>query len=206
MPLFIARNGQTYGPHELEEIAVFLGTGHFVPEDHCWQEGWNEWRTIASILPDRPQPSAPAAMTGAPPLTSPPAPQQTGQIPSDIEVHGTLKLPGERTVTCYVDGEIHCPSTVTIAKDTRVKARIRAESVVIFGSVEGEVHATGRAVIKSSGTLRGDIHAARVLVEEGAAFSGKSHVNSRTPQAESAKAKTPAPKKGSPAKPPSKSS
>jgi cytoskeletal protein CcmA (bactofilin family) len=200
MPLFIARNGQTYGPHELEEIAVFLGTGHFVPEDHCWQEGWNEWRVIASILPERPQPSAPAAMSGAPPFASPPAPQQTGQIPSDIEVHGTLKLPGERTVTCYVEGEIHCPSTVTIAKDTRVKARIRAESVIIFGSVEGEVHATGRAVIKSSGTLRGDIHAARVLVEEGAAFSGKSHVNSRAGTPDAGKAKTPAAKKSALAK------
>jgi len=176
MPLFIAKNGQTYGPHELEEIAVFLGTGHFVPEDHCWQEGWNEWRTIASILPERPQ--------------------QTGQIPSDIEVHGTLKLPGERTITCYVEGEIHCPSTVTIAKDTRVKARIRAESVIIFGSVEGEVHATGRAVIKSSGTLRGDIHAARVLVEEGAAFCGKSHVNSRA----AADTEKPKEAKSSPAK------
>lgn len=201
MPLFIARNGQTYGPHELEEIAVFLGTGHFVPEDHCWQEGWNEWRTIASILPERPLPTAPAAMSGAPPFTGPPAPQLSGHIPSDIEVHGTLKLPGERTVTCYVEGEIHCPSTVTIAKDTRVKARIRAESVVIFGSVEGEVHATGRAVIKSSGSLRGDIHAARVLVEEGAAFSGKSHVNSRTAQTDAAKPKAPAAKKTVPGKP-----
>jgi cytoskeletal protein CcmA (bactofilin family) len=202
MPYFIARNGQTYGPHELEEIAVFLGNGHFVPEDHCWQEGWNEWRTIASILPERPQPSAPAAMSGAPPFSTPPAPQQSGQIPSDIEVHGTLKLPGERTVTCFVDGEIHCPSTVTIAKDTRVKARIRAESVVIFGAVEGEVHATGRAVIKSSGSLRGDIHAARVLVEEGAAFSGKSHVNSRAVAPDAGKAKAPTARKSPPSKQP----
>ncbi|MEY3480804.1 MAG: hypothetical protein RIQ71_1579 [Verrucomicrobiota bacterium] len=204
MPFFIARNGQTYGPHELDEIAVFLGTGHFVPEDHCWQEGWNEWRTLASILPGRPLPSAPAAMSGAPPFATPPAPLNTGQIPQDIEVHGILKLPGERTVTCYVEGEIHCPSTVTIAKDTRVKARIRAESVIIFGAVEGEVHATGRAVIKSSGSLRGDIHAARVLVEEGAAFSGKSHVNSRTAPPEPAKVKSPAAKKTPAAKPPTK--
>ncbi|MGA0094458.1 MAG: bactofilin family protein [Chthoniobacterales bacterium] len=118
-------------------------------------------------------------MAGAPAMVTPPAPQTSGQIPADIEVHGTLKLPGERTVTCFVEGEIHCPSTVTIAKDTRVKARIRAESVVIFGEVDGDVHTTGRAVIKSSGTLRGDIHASRVLIEEGAAFSGKSHVQSK---------------------------
>ncbi len=198
MPLFVSKNGQTYGPHELGEIAVFLGTGDFAGEDHCWQEGWNEWRTIASVLPDRPVRSAPAAVAGAPAMAAPPAPQTIGQIPSDIEVHGILKLPGERTVTCYVEGEIHCPSTVTIAKETLVKARIRAESVVVFGTVEGEIHASGRAVIKSSGALRGDIHAARVLIEEGAAFSGKSHVNSKetsaaakTKSAESATRKKP---------------
>ncbi|MFM8683516.1 MAG: polymer-forming cytoskeletal protein [Chthoniobacterales bacterium] len=201
MPLFVAKNGQTYGPHELEEIAVFLGTGDFVPEDHCWQEGWNEWRTLASVLPDRPLRSSPTAVAGAPAMMTPPAPQTTGQIPADIAVHGTLKLPGERTVTCYVEGEIHCPSTVTIAKDTKVKAHIRAESVVIFGEVDGEVHATGRAVIKSSGSLRGDIHAARVLIEEGAAFSGKSHVNSRAAAPDAGKTKPPpAAKKSAPAK------
>jgi len=200
MPLFVTKNGQTFGPHEPEEIAVFLGTGEFHPEDFCWQEGWAEWRTISSVLPDRPLRSAPAAVAGAPAMVTPPAPQTSGQIPSDIEVHGTLKLPGERTVTCFVDGEIHCPSTVTIAKDTKVKARIRAESVVIFGEVDGEVHATGRTVIKSSGTLRGDIHAARVLIEEGAAFSGKSHVNSRAAaDAEKPKEAKPSPAKKSPA-------
>lgn len=195
MPLFVTKNGQTFGPHEPEEIAIFLGTGEFHPEDFCWQEGWAEWRPIFSVLPDRPVRSAPAAVAGAPAMITPPAPLTTGQIPSDIEVHGTLKLPGERTVTCYVEGEIHCPSTVTIAKETKVKARIRAQSVVIFGEVDGEVHASGRAVLKSSGVLRGDIHAARVLIEEGAAFSGKSHVNARAPQTGSAKPKTPAAKK-----------
>jgi len=68
---------------------------------------------------------------------------------------------------------------VIIPHDNHVKARIKAESVVVFGRVDGDIHATNRAVLKSSSTLKGDIHAARVLVEEGAAFSGKSHV---TPQ------------------------
>lgn len=203
MPLFIARNGQTFGPHELEEVAVFLGTGDFSPEDHCWQEGWNEWRTLASALPDKPVRTALSAIAGAPAMATPPPPMSTGQIPSDIEVHGILKLPGERTVTCYVEGEIFCPSTVTIAKDTKVKARIRAESAIIFGEVEGEVHVSERAVIKGSGTLRGDIHAKRVLIEEGAAFSGRSHVKSPT-QPETPRPRTSAAKKSPPAKSPPK--
>lgn len=202
MSLFITKNGQTFGPHEPEEIAVFLGTGAFHPEDYCWQEGWPEWRPISAVLPDRPAPAIPQAFAAAPPVTTPPVPQHNGQIPHDIEIVGTLRLPGERTVTCAVDGEITCPSTVTIAKDTTVKARITAESVVVFGTVEGEIHATGRAVLKSSGTLRGDIHAARVLVEEGATFTGKSHVNSKSNPAKAKPADAPARKKSTNPAPP----
>ncbi len=187
MALFVTKNGQTFGPHETEEIAIFLGTGDFLPDDYCWQEGWNEWRPISSVLPDRPAPAEPAAVAAAPPVATPPPPQNNGHIPDDIEIIGTLKLPGERTVTCRVEGEIISPATVIIPRDNRVKARIKAESVVIFGTVEGDIHATGRAVLKSSSTLLGDIHAARVLVEEGAAFKGKSHVSPAKKSPEPAK-------------------
>ena len=172
MALFVTKNGQTFGPHEPEELATFLGRGVFQPEDFCWQEGWIEWRPLSAVLPDHPSPPAPQVLVSTPL-------QNNGHIPSDIEIIGTLRLPGERTVTCRVEGEIVCPSTVTIAKEVHVKARITAESVVVFGTVEGEIHASGRAVLKSSATLHGDIHAARVLIEEGATFNGKSHVDSK---------------------------
>jgi cytoskeletal protein CcmA (bactofilin family) len=110
-------------------------------------------------------------------MASPPPPQSNGPIPGDIEIIGTLKLPDERAVTCRVEGEIHSPSTVIIPRGVQVKACIKAESAVIFGTVEGDVQVTGRAVLKSSSTLHGDIRAARVLVDEGATFNGKSHVN-----------------------------
>jgi cytoskeletal protein CcmA (bactofilin family) len=189
MALFVTKNGQTFGPHEPEEIAVFLGTEDFLPDDYCWQEGWNEWRPISSVFPDRTAPAEPAAVATAPPVTSP-LPQSNGHIPHDIEIIGTLKLPDERTVTCRVKGEIVSPATVIIPRENRVKARIKAESVVVFGTVEGDIHVTGRAVLKSSSTLHGDIHAARVLVEEGATFNGKSHVNAQHKGAHTAE-KTP---------------
>ncbi len=179
MPLFVTKDGQTFGPYEPEEIAIFLGTGDFQPEDYCWQEGWDTWRAISSVLPSKPLPAAPSVATSTPPPSTPPIPRQKGQIPDDIEIIGTLKLPDDRTVTCRVEGEIICPSTVTIALEAKVKARIKARAVIIYGSVEGEIHAENRAVLKSSSTLVGDIHASRVLVEEGASFSGKSHVNSK---------------------------
>jgi cytoskeletal protein CcmA (bactofilin family) len=180
MPLFVTKNGQTYGPHQPEEVAIFLGTGDFLPEDFCWQEGWSEWRPISTVIPDRPAPAEPSAVADAPPISSPPVPQNTGQIPSDIVVVGTLHLPDERSINCRVEGEIVSPSLVIIPRENSLKATIRAESVIIFGQVEGDIHVTGRAVLKSSSTLHGDIHAARVLVEEGATFNGKSHVKTKS--------------------------
>lgn len=127
---------------------MFVATGDFLPEDFCWQEGWTAWRAISSVLPERPAPAEPLALASAPPLSSPPPPQTSGQIPADITIIGTLKLPDERTVTCRVEGEIHSPDTVIIPRENHVKARIQAESVLIFGTVEGDIHVTGRAVLK----------------------------------------------------------
>jgi cytoskeletal protein CcmA (bactofilin family) len=86
---------------------------------------------------------------------------------------------------------------VIIPAENRVKARIKAESVVIFGSVVGDIQVTGRAVLKSSSTLHGDIRAARVLVEEGATFNGKSHVNAKSAEPSGKTAGSPARKKTS---------
>ncbi len=171
MPLYITKNGETFGPYEAGELEEFLRQGHFLPDDLCWQEGWVDWQPIRSAL--TPDPVAP--------------PMPKGEIPGDIVIIGTLELPDDRTVTCRVEGEIVSPATVIIAPEARIKARIKAASVVIFGTVEGDIHATGRAELKSSSTLHGDIHAARVLVEEGATFRGKSHVHSVPPAGETDK-------------------
>ena len=187
MSLFVSKNGQTFGPHEPEEIAAFVDAGQFSPEDYCWQEGWTEWRPISVVLPDR----------AAQPVGNSHPPQNNGHIPADIEIIGTLKLPDERVVTCRVEGEIHSPSTVIIPAEHRVKARIKAESAIIFGTVEGDIHVTGRAVLKSSSTLHGDIRAARVLIEEGATFNGKSHVNAKAAEPSGKTAGAPARKKTS---------
>jgi len=86
---------------------------------------------------------------------------------------------------------------VIIPAENRVKARIKAESAIIFGTVEGDIQVTGRAVLKSSSTLHGDIRAARVLVEEGATFNGKSHVNAKASEPSGKTAGSPARKKAS---------
>jgi cytoskeletal protein CcmA (bactofilin family) len=163
MPLFIAKNGQTFGPHEPAEIEAFLMAGDFLPEDFCWQEGWSEWRPVGSVITAKPVPPA--------------GPSQPGShIPADAEITGTLTLAGDCTIHGRVEGEIHSTATVTIARNARATARIRAESVVVSGSIEGELRAESLAVLESPSSMLGDIHAPRLVVEDGATFNGRSNV------------------------------
>ena len=181
MPYFITKHGQTFGPHQPEEIAVFLNTGEFLAEDYCWQEGWDEWRAISTILSDRP---APTKLPDAVPLLiTSPAPPLGGHIPHDVEIVGILKMPDQGIVSGKIEGEIHCPATLIIAGEARVKALIQAQIVIIFGTVDGDIYATGRAVLKSSSILHGNIHAPRMVVEEGALFNGHSQVTGKGPPA-----------------------
>jgi S-DNA-T family DNA segregation ATPase FtsK/SpoIIIE len=47
--LFVSHDNQTFGPHSLEEIRIFLETGDFRPDDACWTTGWDAWHKLSSI-------------------------------------------------------------------------------------------------------------------------------------------------------------
>ncbi len=79
----------------------------------------------------------------------------------DILVHGRV----EGTVTLR-------QNSLTIGRDGRVKAEVRAKNVVVEGEVEGDVVAEERITIRQSAHVRGNIVAPRVILEDGAKFKG----------------------------------
>lgn len=79
MPILVLRNNEHFGPFELDELTRYLQAGNFLPTDYCWQEGWEEWRLLDSIvslplpvpIPSRaaPQQSALSSSTSSPRLS-----------------------------------------------------------------------------------------------------------------------------------------
>ncbi len=49
----------------------------------------------------------------------------------------------------------------------------------MYGTVTGNITVKDRAELKSSAQVEGDLKAARVAIEEGAIFIGKSEISSR---------------------------
>ncbi|MBI4458699.1 MAG: polymer-forming cytoskeletal protein [Acidobacteria bacterium] len=77
----------------------------------------------------------------------------------------------------YVDGQVEGSielreHNLTVGPNGRVQANVNAKEVVVNGTLKGNVRAVDRVEIRKSGSLVGDLVAARVVIEDGAYFKG----------------------------------
>src|ERR1700683_3454529 len=96
---------------------------------------------------------------------------------SDVEIKGNLKFSGELTFDGKLEGEIQTDGVLTLGDSAVVNGNINAQSVVVRGKITGNIHAKEKIEIKSKTELFGDIRAAKLVVEEGVTFVGKTEVN-----------------------------
>ena len=61
---------------------------------------------------------------------------------------------------------------LTIGANGRVTAQVEAKNVIVVGHVAGNVTATERVEVQATGVVDGDIHAPRLLIQEGAVVNG----------------------------------
>lgn len=88
-------------------------------------------------------------------------------------VIGQLYVDGDLRVSGVVEGEVEVTGDVEIEDAATVKASLAAREVSIRGQVSGPVVARKRLVVARSGSMIGDVQVPRLVVQEGATFSGK---------------------------------
>ena len=95
-------------------------------------------------------------------------------IGKSITIRGELSGSEDLFVDGTIDGSITLPEArLTIGPNGRIKANLVARDVIIFGQVSGNVQASGAVDLRQSATLKGDIAAARLAIEENATIQGK---------------------------------
>jgi len=95
-------------------------------------------------------------------------------IGKSVQIRGEVKGSEDLLVDGVVEGTITLSdSRLTIGPNAKVKANVSARDVVIVGNLNGDIQATGRVELRAGANLIGDIHAARLSIEENAMFSGK---------------------------------
>jgi cytoskeletal protein CcmA (bactofilin family) len=99
-------------------------------------------------------------------------------LSSDVEIKGSIKFQKELLIDGKVEGEINSEGVLTIGENADIRGEIKTKSITVFGKVQGNITVTERCELKSKCTLQGDLKAARLIIEEGATFVGKSEVTS----------------------------
>ena len=79
---------------------------------------------------------------------------------------GQARLDGSFT------GSIKGEGSLLIGPQARVEADIKAGEIIISGEVIGDVTATERLDLKAPGSLKGNINAPLVVMDEGVLFEG----------------------------------
>lgn len=72
-----------------------------------------------------------------------------------------------------VEGEVEATGDVEIDDLAKVKASVAGRDVSIRGQVNGAVVARKRLVVARTGSLVGDVRVQRLVIQDGASFSGK---------------------------------
>jgi cytoskeletal protein CcmA (bactofilin family) len=106
-------------------------------------------------------------------------------LSSDVEIKGSIKFQKELLIDGKVEGEINSDGILTIGENADIRGEIKTKSITVYGKVHGNITVAERCELKSKCTLQGDLKAARLVIEEGATFIGKSEVTSGTIPAKS---------------------
>ena len=103
--------------------------------------------------------------------------QNKNLLSKDVEIKGSIKFASEFTFDGKIKGEISSGDGImTIGENGDVRGEIKAKSVIVMGKVQGNITVAERCELRSRSALIGDLHASRLIIEEGATFVGKSEV------------------------------
>jgi cytoskeletal protein CcmA (bactofilin family) len=126
-----------------------------------------------------PPPPTPAAQSNGSAVAS----KSGGVLSRGVSIKGTVKFSNELLIDGEVEGTIDSTGSLTIGEHASIRGEVRSKSIKVRGTVEGDIFASERCELQAGCTLKGDIEAPRLVVDENATFLGSAKVTPRTEQA-----------------------
>ena len=98
--------------------------------------------------------------------------QRTSVLGPTLRFKGELHADEELLIRGRIEGTITHTQRITVCGEGIVKASIRAQTIVVEGTVEGDLTAEKAIQIKDTARLKGNVTAPSVSMIEGANFNG----------------------------------
>jgi cytoskeletal protein CcmA (bactofilin family) len=141
----------------------------------------------APAAPVAPQPVAHQPYQAPAPASTPTVFGRSMKIVGEVSSDEELYLEGD------LDGKLYLRNRLTIGPNSKVNADIKAQEIVVFGTVKGNVDSETRVSLRKGASIVGDIKTAGIVIEDGAHFKGGIDI-SRNGEARNGESKPAAPK------------
>jgi cytoskeletal protein CcmA (bactofilin family) len=95
-------------------------------------------------------------------------------IGKSVTIRGELSGSEDLFLDGKFDGTITLTdSRLTVGPNAQVTADLTVRDIIVFGHVEGNIHASGRIELRQTAVVNGDLYAGRLAIEESATVSGR---------------------------------
>jgi cytoskeletal protein CcmA (bactofilin family) len=100
-------------------------------------------------------------------------PASQAVLATSVKVTGEIYCDGPLAIEGEVDGSIDVTGhLLTITPDGNVRARVKAGSIDVLGSLQGNVEGAETIYIRNGARFVGDIHARGIVIEDGGFVRG----------------------------------
>lgn len=96
-------------------------------------------------------------------------------ISGNIKTEGTIRIDGK------IVGNIVTKGDAVVGLTGVVEGSVEASNITVAGKVMGTLTAVQKLVLESKSILKGDLRTARLVVDEGATFDGRSSMTGAPP-------------------------
>jgi cytoskeletal protein CcmA (bactofilin family) len=105
-----------------------------------------------------------------------------------LHFKGELHADEELLIKGRIEGSITHSQRITVCPEGTVQASVRAQVIVVEGSLDGDLQAEKSVMVRETAKLRGNITAPSVSIVEGAQFTGGIDMDKKVAAVESATA------------------
>lgn len=94
-------------------------------------------------------------------------------VGANTTIEGKVKTDGSIRIDGKLVGDVEAKANAVVGPSGVIEGTLTAKSVSVSGRVNGAITATEKLVLETKSVLRGDIKAAKLVVDEGATFDGQ---------------------------------
>lgn len=95
------------------------------------------------------------------------------RLGSDTVLKGTLRFNESVEISGKLEGKIIAEGFLFVRDGAEIRADIRAQDIIVAGTVHGNIEATHRLEILETGRIYGNVRTAQFRVADGVVFEGK---------------------------------